>query len=75
MCRADVLAAMRRGAILQPSIARPGIVWSLNNGAAVSHRTATAIIARPDIVSSGDGLFDDVVAQTYRYAKTRTVRP
>lgn len=73
MRTADVLAALRRGAFLQASITRPGIVWSLDTGASVSKRTATAIIARPDIVSCGDGLFDDVTAQTYRYAKT--VRP
>ena len=46
MRTADVLAALRRGAFLQASITRPGIVWSLDTGASVSKRTATAIIAR-----------------------------
>jgi hypothetical protein len=66
MRKSDVLAAMRRGAILQATFTHPGIAWTLN-GAVVPHNTAAAIIALAEIISCADGLFDDVAPQTYRH--------
>jgi hypothetical protein len=40
-------------------------IWSLDDGTPICNRTAIALIARADIVSSGDRLFDGVLAQTY----------
>jgi hypothetical protein len=65
MRESDVLAAVRRGAILQATFTHPGIAWTLN-GAVVPHNTAAAVITLPEVVGCADGLFDDVRPQTYR---------
>ena len=66
MRKSDVVAAMRRGAILQATFTHPGIAWTLN-GAVVPHNTAAAVITLPEIVGCADGLFDDVAPQTYQH--------
>jgi hypothetical protein len=48
MRKSDVLAVMRRRAILQATFSRPGIAWTLN-GAVVPHNTAAAVITLPEI--------------------------
>jgi hypothetical protein len=66
MRKSDVLAAMRRGAILQATFNHLGIAWTLD-GAVVPHNTAAAVITLPKIVGCADGLFDDVAPQTYQH--------
>ena len=63
----SVISSMKRGAVLRAMIACPGMSWSLDDGTPVPNKLATTIIERPDIVGGGDGLFDNVIAQTYRH--------
>jgi hypothetical protein len=42
--------------------------WHLSNGAHVDNEIAEAITKSPCIVGVGDGLFDTVPGQTWRYA-------
>jgi hypothetical protein len=61
------LNAMRRGAALYKMFTPNGTVWTLSNGCRVSPTIAAVVIVNPNIVSVGDGLFNDGSAQTYRY--------
>jgi hypothetical protein len=60
---------MRGGLCLHATFTSAGTAWALSDGTVVHNKIATAIINSPDVVSCGDGLFDGVVAQTYRHAE------
>jgi hypothetical protein len=63
-----VVDAMRRdGEMLSLSFERGEPVWRLSHShRRVSSRTAQRIIARTDVRASGDALFAETPAQTYR---------
>jgi hypothetical protein len=43
--------------------------WRLSNGRRIPERVAQAVIQKKSVVSVGDSLFCDGVAQTYRFAE------
>lgn len=62
---ADVTAALRRGARLCLCFRNGRPQWQLSTGVSVPDGIAKAVVARPDIVGSDAGLFDDAPAQSY----------
>ena len=65
---AAVLAAMRDGRSLHRMYTRHGPAWALSNGTPVNDNVARLVIANPDVVGVGDGLFANS-SQTFRYAE------
>jgi len=67
----SVLARMFEGQCLRFFFdARRGPTWQLSPSAVqVPDEVAKVVIADPDVVSAGDGLFSEGPAQTYRYVE------
>jgi hypothetical protein len=64
-----VLGEMKRGASLHLQHANGRALWSLSTGVFITSEVAALIIARPEVVAVGDGLFRNVPGQTWRYAE------
>ncbi len=67
----DVLTSLRRGGALhcRRDLFGLPLTWFLSDGRGpISDQAARVIIARGDIVCVGDTLFEDGLAQTYRYS-------
>ena len=69
---AKVLAEMKRGASLYLQHTNGRALWSLSTGVFLTAEVAALVIARPEVVAVGDGLFRNIPGQTWRYAEEET---
>jgi hypothetical protein len=67
---AHVKTAMQRGAVLHMHHERGRTLWFLSTGVSVPDDIARAVVAFPDIVSCGDGLFPYVPGQSWRFVES-----
>jgi hypothetical protein len=67
-----VLMQLRNGATLYSGRVRDGRWWMLSDGTILPGNTAKRVIADPRVVSGGDALFPDVLAQTFRFVEVQS---
>jgi len=79
---AEVIEAMKRGAVLRMGHTQDGVRWWLTpSGKSVSAKIAAHVLLSPLVIADSDALFSDCQSQTYRYrfsngnAPTRSVYP
>jgi hypothetical protein len=66
---AVALTALRRGATLHLTYARPHPIWELSSGGRISQAAAKVLIQNPNVIGVGDALFKDLPAQTWRWSE------